>query len=90
MITQCRFDDRTRFNWGFHDATFDGVQGWPDRRVDPSLPGTNLRRPLPADDFAYCSGYSAGWESWLKLGIREESSERAWLNQFVDPVQFAE
>lgn len=75
-----RFNDRTRFNWGFHDATLDAAEGWPDRTQIVDAKG--LRRPLPADDAAYCEGYRRGLASYAKLGRREESSEAAW-NEFM-------
>lgn len=75
-----RFSDRVRFNWGFHDATLDAEEGWPDRTA--IVDGTGIRRPLPTDDAAYCEGYRRGQQSFAKLGRREESSEDAW-NEFM-------
>lgn len=71
-----RFNDRTRFNWGFHDATLDAEQGWPNRTL--TAEGPAISRPLPNDP-AYCEGYRRGQQSFAKLGKRDETSEAAWV-----------
>ena len=75
-MTRHYFDDRIRFNWGFHDATLDMERGWPNRLVNPKMFGT--LRPMP-DDTAYKAGYAAGVESFRATGVRVESSEPAWI-----------
>lgn len=59
------FDDRIRFNWGFHDAANDAE----DRR-EPRDVSTHFDR-------AYARGYVAGYRTVLDGGDRF-SSEPAW------------
>lgn len=61
------FDDRTRFNWGFHDGT-SGIH--PLWAIKSDVQGHF--------DPVYEAGYHAGVASFKKHGVRLESSDDAW------------
>jgi hypothetical protein len=75
ICTAAVFDDRVRFNWGFHDAQHDLSMGWPNRVTLTAPEGGH--NPLPPD-VAYCDGYRAGLADYVATGKRNESSESAW------------
>jgi hypothetical protein len=60
-----QFEDRVRFNWGFHDGTLDAEQGW-NRSVDGHF------------DAVYAAGFLEGRVSFRASGAREATSEHAW------------
>jgi hypothetical protein len=71
-----QFEDRVRFNWGYHDARFDIKHNRPNRETvtQPQPFGVN---PLPWNDKPYCEGYIRGFES----NINDEAhrySQWAW------------
>ena len=71
------FSDRVRFNWGFHDGTWDAERGKP-RRVVPFGEQSPDQVSMQWDRF-YADGYAAGLESFADLGRRDRSSEGAWI-----------
>lgn len=60
-----QFEDRVRFNWGFHDGTLDAEQGW-NRSVDGHF------------DAVYAAGFLEGRASFGGSGAREATSDHAW------------
>lgn len=61
-----QFEDRVRFNWGFHDGSRDGQEA-------------KVRDMDTHYDKAYASGYVRGVLAWKNLGHRPENSDAAWL-----------
>jgi len=80
MKPQSSFDDRARFNWGYHDARFDLKHHLTNRKwISPGTVANDGNRPLPWHDNAYCEGYSRGMES--EIGNSEHTlSSWAWLD----------
>ena len=62
------FDNRTRFNWGFHDGAADFNRGRENK-----WSGNNHF------DTAYKVGYLAGYAA-AKFGESVETSDNAWAN----------
>jgi len=76
MKIQSKFDDRVRFNWGYHDARFDLKHNMDNREaIAPGTISPSGNRPLPWQDRAYCEGYHRGLESNLSS---EEHSLSSW------------
>jgi len=69
--------DRTRFNWGFHDAARDAKDG--NARLTHYLAGwlQGLRHVSPSFDKAYRDGYEYGLD-YYRLKLPTTSSEPAW------------
>ena len=63
-----QFEDRIRFNWGYHDARHDRREGYRRNLTD---------RALPQQDKAYCEGYWRGIESDLN-SENHKLSNWAW------------
>lgn len=91
-ITDSLDRPRVRFNWGFHDATFDVEHKLDDRR---NLKAGETRRggagPLDRTTplgKAYAAGYEAGQEAMKTAKKRPESSEPAWRKwmQLDEPI----
>ena len=59
------FPDRVRFNWGFHDGTFDAERA-------------KVRDVSEHFDEAYAAGYVRGVLDWKNTGKRAELSDAAW------------
>lgn len=60
-----KFEDRVRFNWGFHDATRDAHDG-------------SVKNLENHSDNVYADGYGYGLASFSELKVRAESSDKAW------------
>jgi hypothetical protein len=60
-----KFEDRVRFNWGFHDGTGDANGG-------------KVRDVRGHFDPVYADGYNRGVETFRTTGKRPETSEPAW------------
>lgn len=73
---QAYFGDRTRFNWGFHDAVFDKQELNRPRITDSAV--QDLRHVSTNYDAAYHAGYKFGLE-YVRLNLATGSSEPAWL-----------
>jgi hypothetical protein len=65
------FEDRVRFNWGFHDGT---------HSASGAVPVRNMHKH---PDNVYAAGYRAGIASFKTLGYRAETSDAAW-SEFQD------
>ncbi len=70
-----KFDNRVRFNWGFHDAMFDAAHGMPDRRNVVYSSPLSLKK----QEHIYALGYEAGYAEYKSTGKVNPSSENAWL-----------
>jgi hypothetical protein len=69
------FDDRVRFNWGYHDAASDAKRGQARKTVLNG--GQDVRTVSREFDEAYYDGYLAGlrhWNDWEYNG----DSTAAW------------
>lgn len=77
--TKTKFSDRVRFNWGFHDATFDAERGKPKAVVDAGEQG--MSQVSRTFDRFYADGYAQGLAAYRLLQSRPESSEPYWLSQ---------
>ena len=65
-----KFDDRVRFNWGFHDGTHDASRGQATQQNGHF-------------DGVYAAAYRLGVASFDELKIRPETSDDAW-RQYQD------
>lgn len=75
-----QFEDRIRFNWGYHDARFDAKNHLTNREtINPGRIDPGGQRPLPWKDEAYCEGYIRGYESNLE-DADHRLSNGAWAN----------
>ena len=80
-----KFDNQTRFNWGFHDAAQAVAQGWDTAENNfgfchhGPLAGLKTPQDIPARHFdaAYGRGWFIGYCT-AKQGASTESSESAW------------
>ena len=72
-----QFDDRVRFNWGFHDAAYDAARNEP--RITHSMIH-DVRHVSPSFDKAYHDGYEHGLE-YMRLNLATNSSEPAWQSR---------
>lgn len=77
---------RVRYNWGFHDATFDVSKGFPNRMTlrpgqKDRLSRCGLDNTTPLGR-AYAKGYAAGQKAMLHTTTRPQSSEAAWNAEF--------
>lgn len=70
---QSQFDNRTRFNWGFHDAHGELENG--NRRELREHGPQSLKVVSKAFDAAYYDGYRLGL---MPTYASEETSTRAW------------
>ena len=78
-----RFDDCTRFNWGYHDAAQAVREGWavPTRNFGF---GPTVKVNSPEDvlkthhDKSYAEGWIRGYRD-AKDGKYSDSSEEAWV-----------
>ncbi|HEY0174444.1 MAG TPA: hypothetical protein VGB98_25735 [Pyrinomonadaceae bacterium] len=75
-----RFDERTRFNWGYHDGALDYLH--PEFTVrdlvntcDPSKPRTS--QVIKYEQPAYWYGYREGVED-ARIGLYKRDSQQAW------------
>lgn len=66
------FEDRVRFNWGFHDGT---------HSASGAVPVRNMHKH---PDDVYAAGYRAGIASFEALGYRAQTSDAAWSEFQVD------
>ena len=77
-----QFEDRVRFNWGFHDAAQVVREGWEGQNY--GFIGTALNITKPEDeleqhqDKAYAHGWYFGYYEALGGVSSCESSEGAW------------
>ena len=70
MIDTVNFPPRQRFNWGFHDATFDVVR---------EREGSGYVRDVTGHfDTDYGHGYLAGVEAMKAAAERPRTSDAAW------------
>jgi hypothetical protein len=67
-----QFEDRVRFNWGFHDGT---------HSASGAVPVRNMHKH---PDDVYAAGYRAGIASFKALGYRAQTSDAAWSEFQVD------
>lgn len=65
-----KFEDRVRFNWGFHDAT-----------ADAEVKRLPMWHGKTHPDAVYVEGYEAGAAFFKEHGHRPESSEPAWVSR---------
>ncbi len=68
-------ETRIRFNWGYHDAASDVLNGW--KRHDGATKHTICDSHF---DPAYAEGYRVGCED-AEQGLSTQSSEPAWLRE---------
>jgi len=73
-----QFDDRTRFNWGFHDGTLEA--SWGDSRI---------RCVNHHADRSYAEGYKRGVAAYQATRIRPSTSDVAWA-EFQTAIQTKE
>ena len=69
---QPSFRDRVRFNWGFHDGSYDYMRH-------------QLRDMDKHFDAAYSAGYRAGQAECKNAGSRPETSDNAWAAHVSKP-----
>jgi hypothetical protein len=75
-----KFDERTRFNWGYHDGAQDvlnpvfGVRTLVST-LDPTLPRT--KQVIKDEQHAYYYGYREGVED-ARAGLYKGNSQQAW------------
>jgi hypothetical protein len=81
---EVKFENRIRFNWGFHDAVQVVEEGWntPERNFGfARSAGWVLTRPEDVlaihPDHEYAAGWISGYERKL-AGEQTTSSEPAW------------
>lgn len=79
---------RVRFNWGFHDGTFDAFYKHPNRSDLKAGERDHLHR-VGLDDStplgkAYGRGYRAGQKHFATHGTRPDSSEAAYRAEFCN------
>lgn len=88
-----KFDNQTRFNWGFHDATLAVEQGWaiPENNFGFAHHGplAGLRSTLDIlarhFDRTYAEGWMAGYIAMeTDETPRPNSSEPFWLEALAD------
>jgi len=70
-----QFEDRIRFNWGYHDAAFDVHRGNP--RLTGSPGQQSLTYVSRQHDIAYYEGYIRGVAD-AKTGVCTDDSTAAW------------
>lgn len=75
-----KFDERTRFNWGYHDGAQDVLN--PEFGVrdlvttyDPTQPRT--KQVIKDEQHAYWYGYREGAED-ARAGLYKSNSQQAW------------
>jgi hypothetical protein len=81
QIDKAKFEDRVRFNWGYHDAVGDKAAGRARHLVEsgPQDPKTVSRD----FDMSYYSGYQAGLEETEYNGC----SEAAWKRHIMAELE---
>lgn len=80
-----KFENRVRFNWGFHDAALAVKEGWDNVENNfgfahhGPLAGLQNAWDVPAKHFdaTYARGWFIGWCTATQ-GESTESSQRAW------------
>ncbi len=86
--SQPKFENRVRFNWGFHDATFAVEQGWAVRENNFGFchhgPLAGLRSSGDVISKHFDKTYAQGWmEGYLAMTTdetaRPTSSDEAWI-----------
>jgi hypothetical protein len=75
-----KFDDRTRFNWGYHDAAQDVLNPKFTERdlvneLDPKRPA--WQQVSKMKDYAYYYGYREGLDD-ARAGLYAKNSQEAW------------
>ena len=80
------FEDRVRFNWGYHDA-------WGDARSDrvrqlSSFGPQSIRVVSGEYDRAYYDGYQAGIREFHAGVVYTESSEQAWKRMTMSQAEY--
>lgn len=89
-----KFDNQTRFNWGFHDAALAVEQGWDCKGNNFGFshhgPLAGLSSPEDVIGKHFDAAYARGWfigYCTAKQGESTESSEKAW-NDVKDAYGF--
>lgn len=73
-----KFEDRVRFNWGYHDAASEATSG--RRRMITETGEHNTTQVSKKYDAAYFGGYVAGLAD-SDMGLYRGDSENAWNNR---------
>ena len=86
-----KFNNRTRPNWGYQDATLAVEQGWACRENNFGFAkGGLFACDCPEDvlakhyDKQYAQGWIRGYRDALATGSRPNSSEPAWLEALTE------
>lgn len=77
-----KFENRVRFNWGFHDAALAVRQGWanPERNFGFG-PALKVAKPEDVQEQHYDKVWAAGWKfgyDQAKAGLETPTSQPAW------------
>lgn len=80
-----KFENRVRFNWGYHDAAHGVRMGWANPEKNFGFANTGIMAGLETPesvlsrhyDKAYARGWYAGYTDML-AGTYENDSDRAW------------
>lgn len=73
-----KFEDRVRFNWGYHDAAGEAKRG--HRRELVATGPHDLTHVSQEFDAAYFDGYAAGLADF-DMDLYHGDSERAWTER---------
>ncbi len=80
--TESKFDNRTRFNWAFHDAALAVQQGWDSIAKNFGFgPAMKLIDPRQVIDQHFDKTYARGWLAGLqaaRAGTYNGSAENAF------------
>lgn len=82
--SKVKFENRVRFNWGFHDASQAVEQGWATPEMNfgfgPAFGAFKTPEDVVAmhEDKEYARGWYYGYYETCGRGSRPESSEVAW------------
>lgn len=83
-----KFSDRTRFNWGYHDARFEILRNLPSRVGVHEVTIIQGGRvfPLPDSDPAYAAGYRSARAMADRGDTLSELSSAAWVEFYGSEV----